>query len=375
MNKRDCYEVLGVPKTATEAEIKSAFRKLAKKYHPDVSKEENAAEKFKEVQEAYAILSDPDKKAKYDKYGYQAFETPNGQGGYTYDFGDFDFSDIFENIFGGSFGDAFGFGGGSRRGNRPSRGRDSVISMHLSFKEAVFGCKKDLEIIVEENCSKCNGKGGTGEKTCPKCNGQGVVVEEQRSLFGTFMSKTTCSTCGGSGHTYQTTCDTCHGTGRVKNKKTLTVTIPEGVNTGNQLRIAGKGEAGTNGGAAGDLYIEFIVDKHPLFIRDNNDIIVDVPITIKEAVLGCKKEIPTIYGNVVLSIPSGSKTGDKHRLKDKGVKDVNSKRLGDMYVIINVIIPDKLTREQKKMFESLNNDDLENNKEIKQFQEYLQKQL
>lgn len=372
MNKRDCYEVLGVPKTASEAEIKSAFRKLAKKYHPDVSKEENAAEKFKEVQEAYAILSDPDKKAKYDKYGYQAFETPNGQGGFSYDFGDFDFSDIFDSIFGGGF----GFGGGSsKRGNRATRGRDSVVRMHLTFKEAVFGCKKDLNITVDEECSNCHGKGGFNEKTCPKCNGKGVVVEEQRSLFGTFMSRTTCSSCGGTGHTYQDRCNNCNGTGRAQVNKTLSVTIPEGVNTGNQLRLAGKGEAGSNGGAPGDLYIEFIVDKHPLFVRDNNDIVVEVPITIKEAVLGCKKEVPTIYGNVILSIPAGSKTGDKHRLKDKGVKDVNTRKLGDMYVVINVIIPDKLTREQKKMFESLSDKDLENNKTIKTYQDFLQKQF
>lgn len=369
MNKRDCYEVLGVPKTATEAEIKSAFRKLAKKYHPDVSKEENAAEKFKEAQEAYAILSDPDRRAKYDKYGYQAFENAaggNGAGGFGFDFGGFDFSDIFDNIFGGGF----GFGGGSGRSSK-SRGRDSVISMHLTFKEAVFGCKKDLQLNVDEECSKCSGKGGFHEKECSRCKGKGVIVEEQHSLFGTFMSKTTCPDCKGSGHTYSEVCNECHGTGRVKKNKTITVTIPEGVATGNQLRLAGKGEAGINGGVSGDLYIEFIVDKHPIFIRDNNDIIVEVPITIKEAVLGCKKEVPTIYGNVVLSIPSGSSTGDKHRLKDKGIKDVNSRKVGDMYVIIKVIIPEKLTREQKKMFESLNNKDLENNKEIKSFNDFI----
>ena len=369
MNKRDYYEVLVVPKTATDAEIKSAFRKLAKKYHPDVSKEENAAEKFKEAQEAYAILSDPDKRAKYDKYGHQAFEGPSGAGGgsYSYDFGDFDFSDIFDNIFGGGF----GFGSGGRSSSGRSKGRDTVISMHLTFKEAVFGCKKDLQLNVSEECSKCNGKGGFNEKTCSRCNGKGVVVEEQRSLFGTFMSKSSCPDCHGTGHTYSETCSECRGTGKVKNNKTITVTIPEGVATGNQLRLAGKGEAGTNGGAPGDLYIEFIVDKHPVFQRENNDIIVEVPLTIKEAVLGCKKEVPTIYGNIILSIPAGSSTGDKQRIRDKGIKDVNSRRTGDMYVVLKVIIPDKLTREQKKIFESLDDRELSNNKVVKSFDDFV----
>ena len=233
MEKRDYYEVLGVSKNATEAEIKSAFRKLAKKYHPDVSKEPDAAEKFKEAQEAYAVLSDETKRRQYDQYGHAAFDQMNGGTG-GFDFSGFDFSDIFGDL----FGDGFGFGRGSRR-NRASKGRDTLINMELSFTEAAFGCKKIINLDVMGECSECNGLGGHGSTTCSKCNGKGEVTTEQRTIFGSFMSRTTCSSCGGTGKTFKSTCSSCRGTGKFKKNKDIEVKVPAGVDTGNRLRLAG----------------------------------------------------------------------------------------------------------------------------------------
>ena len=370
MNKRDYYEVLGVSKNASEAEIKSAFRKLAKKYHPDVSKEPDAEEKYKEAQEAYAVLSDASKRRQYDQFGHEAFNGA-GAGGAGFDFSDFDFSDIFSDIFGGGFG--FNFGGNGRASNRPRKGNDSLMRIKLSFDEAVFGCEKDIKLNLNEECSECHGLGGHGEKTCPDCHGSGTVTTEQRTMFGSFMSRSTCPTCSGTGHSFDRTCSHCHGTGRVKQNKTISVKVPAGVDTGNQLRIAGKGEAGINGGANGDIYLEFEVSDHEFYIRDDNDIYLRVPVTITEAALGCKKEIPTLYGNVTLTIPAGSDTNDKHRLKGKGIKDVNTKRAGDMYVLINVITPKKLSREQKKLLEKLNDTKLNDTNEFKKFASYVKK--
>lgn len=369
MNKKDYYEVLGVSKGASDKEIKSAFRKLAKKYHPDVSKEDNAAEKFKEAQEAYAVLSDPEKRRQYDQFGHAAFQGGAGGAG-GFDFSDFDFSDIFGDIFGGGFGFNFG-GGNSRAGNRPRKGSDTLIRMNLTFEEAVFGCEKELDLNVMEDCQKCHGKGGHGETTCPTCHGSGTVTSEQHTMFGTFMSKSACSTCGGTGHTFEEICRHCHGKGKERIHKTLAVKVPAGVDTGNQLRIPGKGEAGSNGGPNGDVYLEFQVAEHKFFIRDENDIYLRVPITITEAALGCKKEIPTLHGNVRLTIPAGSDTNDKHRLKGKGIKDVNTKRSGDMYVLINVITPKKLSREQKKLLDKLASTKLNEASEFKQFDQFV----
>ena len=366
MNKRDYYEVLGVDKNASEAEIKSAFRKLAKKYHPDVSKEPDAESKFKEAQEAYAVLSDTQKRNQYDQFGHSAFQNgASGAGGF--DFGDFDFSDIFGDLFGGGF----GFGSSRKSANRARRGSDLLKYIDLTFEEAVFGCKKDIKLDVHEDCPECNGLGGHGKKTCPTCNGSGVETVEQRTMFGIFQSRTTCHTCGGTGSSFDKKCNKCHATGKVKVNKTLEVKIPEGVDTGNRLRLPGKGEAGINGGPNGDVYLEFNVKSHPLFERDEDDIYITLPLTITEAVLGCKKEIPTIYGNVKLSIPSGSSTGDKHRLKGKGISNVNNHIKGDMYVILDIIIPNKLSKEQKKLFESLDKTNLDPNNEIKKIEKYL----
>ena len=367
MEKRDYYEVLGVSKNASQEEIKSAFRKLAKQYHPDVNKAPDAAEKFKEAQEAYAVLSDESKRKQYDQFGHAAFSGNSSSGG-GYDFSGFDFSDIFGDLFGGS---GFDFFGSGRSKTRATKGRDRLININLTFEEAVFGCTKSLTIDTTEMCTECNGKGGKGEKTCSACHGSGTITSEQRTLFGTFMSKTTCSKCGGTGYEYESTCSACRGAGVKKVRKELEVKVPAGVDNGNQLRLAGKGEAGTNGGPNGDIYLEFTVKEHPLFKRENNDIFVELPITITDAVLGCKKDLPTLDGTVRIAIDAGTQSGDKQRLRGRGVADVNNGRKGDMYVIIKVVVPTKLDREQKKIVQELAETNLENENAFKKIKEYL----
>jgi len=366
MNKKDYYEVLGVSKSATDVEIKSAFRKLAKKYHPDVSKEEGAEEKFKEAQEAYAILSDESKRKQYDQFGHAAFNN-NGGGssqGAGYDFSGFDFSDIFGDLFGGGFG---GFGGGSS--SRARKGNDSLIRMNITFEEAVFGCKKSIEINETKKCPDCNGQGGHDVQTCPDCRGTGQV---NQSIFGgAFVSRVTCSRCGGKGKTFARKCSTCYGKGNVTTRSTKEVKVPAGVDTGNRLRVSGVGEPGINGGPNGDIYIEFSVKEHPLFKREGNDIYLTLPITITDAVLGTKKQIPTLNGNVLLAIPAGSATNDKHRLKGKGIEDVQTGRLGDMYVVLDIHIPKKISKEQKVLFESLSKTKLDDSSSFDKISKYL----
>jgi molecular chaperone DnaJ len=366
MNKKDYYEVLGVSKTASDDEIKSAFRKLAKKYHPDVSKEPDAAEKFKEAQEAYAVLSDAEKRRQYDQYGHAAFEQNYGGAG-GYDFSGFDFSDIFGDLFGGSF----GFGGRSSSRASAKRGSDRLVRMSLTFEEAAFGCKKTINLNISTSCSECGGKGGKGEVTCKTCNGSGTISKEQNTLFGTFMTRTTCTTCGGLGKTYKEKCSKCKGHGTINENKDLEVKIPAGVDNGNRLRLAGKGEAGTNGGPNGDVYIEFSVKDHPLFERREEDIYLTLPITITDAVLGAKLDVPTLFGTIKLTIPAGSKTGDKHRLKGKGLEVPNTRTKGDMYVILKIEVPSKLTKEQKKLFEELKKTSLDDSASFKNIKKYL----
>lgn len=374
-SSRNYYDVLGVSKNADEKEIKSAFRKLAKQYHPDINKEPGAEEKFKEIGEAYAVLSDPEKKKQYDQFGHEAFTQGASQGGFGGGFGgfsgfgadDIDLSGIFEDLFGGGM-----FGGGSRRNsNRPTKGRDSLVKVNLSFEEAVFGCKKTINLDLDTECDSCSGKGGSGEQTCSTCGGRGRVVSQQRTMFGVFQSETTCPDCSGKGKTFKDVCRKCSGKGHVIKNKEIEVTIPEGVDTGYQLRISGKGAAGYNGGPNGDIYLEFNVKDHPLFERKENDIYLDVPITITEAVLGCKKEIPTLNGSVVLDIDAGSQPGDQLRLRGKGVKDPTRKKTGDMYVVLDVIIPTKLDKKQKDLFKDLSKTDLDNDAAFKNFKKYL----
>ena len=370
--KRDYYEVLGVSKTASDDEIKRSFRKLAKQYHPDVNKEPGAEEKFKEIGEAYAILSDPQKRKQYDQFGHAAFDGASGGPGFSgFDASDIDLGSIFEDLFGGSFG-GFGFGGGSRRSaNRPTKGRDSLVRVKLTFDEAVFGCKKTIKIDLNVECDECNGKGGFDESTCSTCGGSGRVISQQQSLFGIIQTQTACRDCGGTGRTFKRRCSECNGTGHVRKNKEIDVTVPEGVDNGYQLRISGKGEAGTNGGPNGDIYLEFQVAEHPLYERDEEDIYLNVPLTITEAALGCKKDVPTIYGTVSVDFKEGIQSGSKLKLKGKGVKVPGSSRKGDMILVVNVVTPTKLDRKQKKLLKELDETDLDKSDEFKKINKYL----
>ena len=370
MNKKDYYEVLGVKKDATDEEIKRSFRKLAKQYHPDVNKEPGAAEKFKEIGEAYSVLSDPNKRSQYDQFGHAAFQNGSGSAGGAggfggFDFNDFDFGDIFDDLFGGSF------GFGRKNKNRAQKGPDTLVRVQLEFMEAIKGCKKTIKIDLNDTCDKCSGKGGFKEKTCPTCGGRGKVVVQQNSLFGVFQTETTCRDCGGIGKSYEEKCTKCNGKGTLKQTKEIEVDVPAGVDSGNKLRISGKGEAGKNGGPNGDIYIEFMVKDHPLFEREGSDIYIEVPISITDAILGCKKEIPTLTGNVILEIKPGTQSFTKLKLKGKGVKQVNDRFTGDLYAVINVIVPTKLSRNQKDLVKELSETDLESETEFKKFRKYL----
>lgn len=374
--KRDYYDVLGVSKDASDAEIKSAFRKLAKKYHPDLNKDDpSAAEKFKEAQEAYEVLGDEQKRSQYDRFGHAGVNNGaagmGGMGGFSNfstGFDGVDLGDIFDNFFGGAFG---GFGGG-RTSSRKTRGSDVLKRVNLSFNEAVFGCDKEFELDFVEDCSECHGKGGIGEETCSSCHGSGTITSEQHTILGSFLSKTTCPDCHGTGHTYKKKCTACGGKGKVKVHKTIKVNIPAGMDTGKRLRISGKGNPGSNGGENGDLYLEFYVSDHDYYERDGDDIYLEIPLTITEAVLGCKKTIPTIYGNVSLNIPAGTNNLDKQRIKGKGIKNESTGNVGNMYLIFKVIVPKKLSRDQKKLFEKLDETSFDE-KEIKEFNRFTEK--
>ncbi len=363
MAKKDYYDTLGVSKNASEAEIKSAFRKLAKKYHPDVSKEANASDKFKEAQEAYDVLSDSNKRKQYDQFGHSAFDNQGGGfssqgfGGFSQGFGDFDYQDIFSNIF-----ETFGFSSKeSGRRSHAQKGEDINLILELSFEEAAFGTEAKIKVDTIDNCNICSGKGGTGIKTCEYCHGAGVINKEQRSILGTYVTRTTCPKCNGTGETYSKVCTNCNGKGKIKTKKDLVINIPKGADNGDHMRVAGKGMAGENGGPNGDIYIEIRVKPHQIFTRKDEDIFLTLPLTVTEAVLGCKKEIPTLFGNVIINIPSGSQTGDKHRIKDKGLSKPRSNIIGDMYVILKVIIPNKLDRKQRVLFDELSYTNLKTN--------------
>lgn len=373
MDKKDYYEILGVSKNATDEEIKRAFRKLAKQYHPDINKEAGAEEKFKEIGEAYAVLSDPEKRRQYDQFGHAAFQNGGGFGNSGgFDMGDINLDDILNDLFGGGFS---GFGGFGRSGrtssSRASRGKDVRVVLNLTFEEAAFGCEKDVKLNLNVECSHCHGKGGFGEKKCRTCGGAGRVLEQQQTIFGYMQTQKICPDCRGEGKSFDHICDDCNGKGYVDKTKTLTVTIPEGVDEGFQLRLSGKGNAGTNGGANGDVFIEFKIKEHPIFERDGSDIYLEVPITITEAALGCKKEIPTLYGNIILDIKAGTQNYTKLKIKNKGIKTPNSFGKGNMYAVINIITPTKLDRKQKSLLQELADTDLEDAPEFKTFKKYL----
>ena len=356
-NKRDYYEVLGVSKTATDDEIKKAYRSLAKKYHPDVNKEPGAEEKFKEVNEAYETLSDPQKRQMYDQYGFDGPQANFGGAGGA-GFGGFDdLGDIFASF----------FGGGAARQSRGGvkRGDDIERLMDLQFEEAVLGCKKTINIDVSESCTACGGTGAYSKsdiQTCSKCQGSGYVTIEQRTIFGMTRSRTVCPKCGGRGQEIKKKCEKCNGRGSVTKNKNIEVTIPAGVDTGLQIRLEGKGGAGELGGEPGDLYIRFRVKPHKVFKRDGDTIILEAPISFSDAVLGTNLAIPTIYGDVSLKIPAGTQSGTKFRLRDKGVVNVRTKRKGDQIVIVNLVTPTNISPEEKKIFESLQNIDVKEKK-------------
>ena len=378
-DKRDYYEILGVSKGASDAEIKSAYRKKAKELHPDLNKDDpHAEDKFKEVQEAYSVLSDENKKRMYDQFGHAGVNGAAGGGNpyggaYTnFDASDFDFGDIFDSIFGGGASSGFGgFGGFGGRNSQPraTRGSDILMRMDLDFDEAIYGCEKKFSLDVVEECDECHGRGGFDKEECSVCHGTGTVTSEQHTILGSFMSRTTCNACGGKGYTYKRRCSECNGKGRIKRNKKITINIPEGVNTGDRQRLSGKGNPGINGGENGDLYIEFVVKEHKYFERNNDDIYIEVPLTITEALLGCKKEIPTLYGNVKINVAAGTDSGDKQRIKGKGVDNQFRKRKGDMYIIFRVYTPKKLSREQKSLIDKLSDTNLETD-EIKKFNKF-----
>ena len=348
MSKRDYYDVLGIDKSANDVEIKKSYRTLAKKYHPDVSSEKDAEAKFKEVQEAYEVLSDSSKRGQYDRFGHQA---NNGQGFNPSGF-DFDINDIFSSFFGG---------GTQRTSNRPRKGQDIQKRMNISFEESIFGAKKHIRVTVHSECHTCHGTGAFSKKdvkTCSRCKGKGTVIVQQQSLFGTTRTQTTCPVCNGKGKEITKKCTTCNGDGIESHNKEIEVKVPVGIDSGQQIRLEGYGNKGSNGGPSGDLYILFDVRKHSLYERHNDDLVIEVPITFVQAAMGDTIKVPTPYGDVKLKVPSGTQSKTTFRLRGKGAPNVRSKRNGDEHVIINVVTPNKLTRQQTKLFEELSKTDL-----------------
>ncbi|WP_089608567.1 molecular chaperone DnaJ [Dehalobacterium formicoaceticum] len=354
MSKRDYYDVLGVSRTATEDEVRKAYKKLAKKYHPDLNPDSKTAEeKFKEINEAYEILGDNEKRARYDRYGHAGtgndFGDFNGQG----DFGGF--GDIFDMFFGGGGG---GFGGGG--GGRPAaqRGADLRLDLSISFEEAAFGVEKDVEIPRMENCDVCGGSGaepGTSPKTCDVCGGRGQVRSTQATPFGQFQTVKTCNNCHGTGSIIEKMCRHCGGSGRLKKNRKINVKIPAGVDSNSRLRIAHEGEAGTLGGPPGDLYVYVSVRPHDTFKRENDDVIGEFPLSFVQAALGCEVEIPTLDGKVKLTIPEGTQTGTSFRLRGRGITKLRGYGRGDHHVRVKVVTPTHLTEEQKEILRDFGN--------------------
>ena len=350
--KRDYYEVLGVDKGADDATIKKAYRQLAKKYHPDMNPGDKEAEKkFKEASEAYAVLSDPDKSRQYDQFGHSAFEGGGAGGGFGgFDFSGADFSDIFGDIFGDFF------GGGSRggaRNNGPMKGANLRTSVRISFEQAVFGVEKELDLNLKDICKTCNGSGakpGTSPETCRKCGGRGQVVTQHSTPFGTIRNSQVCPDCGGTGKTIKEKCPDCHGSGYISSRKKIQVSIPAGIDNGQSVRIRDKGEPGVNGGPRGDLLVEVVVDRHPIFQRQEMNIFSTVPVSFAVAALGGEILIDTVDGKVVYDVKAGTQTDTRIRLRGKGVPSLRNKDVrGDHYVTLVVQVPDKLSNEAKEL--------------------------
>ncbi|MDQ0174194.1 molecular chaperone DnaJ [Bacillus chungangensis] len=343
MSKRDYYEVLGLSKGASKDEIKKAYRKLSKKYHPDINKEANASEKFKEISEAYETLSDDQKRANYDQFGHSDPTQGFGGGGFNASgFGGFE--DIFNTFFGG--------GGRRRDPNAPRQGADLQYTMGLSFEEAVFGKETDIEIPREENCDTCKGTGakpGSKIETCSHCHGSGQLNIEQNTPFGKIVNRRVCHHCNGTGKFIKEKCRTCAGAGKVKKRRKIHVKIPAGIDDGQQMRVSGQGEPGINGGPPGDLFVVFHVREHEFFERDGDDIYFEMPITFVQAALGDEIEVPTLHGKVKLKIPAGTQTNTKFRLKGKGVPNVRGYGVGDQHLHVKIITPTKLTEKQKQL--------------------------
>ena len=347
--KRDYYEVLGVEKNADDAAIKKAYRALAKKYHPDMNPGDQEAEKkFKEASEAYAVLSDPEKRKQYDQFGHAAFEGGAGGAG-GFDFSGMDFGDIFGDIFGDFFG-----GGTSRRGpdNGPRRGANLRARVRITFEEAVFGCEKQIEITLKDDCTTCGGSGakpGTSKDTCPKCGGKGKVMYTQQSLFGMVQNVQTCPECGGTGQIIKEKCKDCHGTGYIAKRKKISVMIPAGIDNGQSVRIRDKGEPGINGGPRGDLLVEVMISGHPIFQRQDTNLYSTAPISFAQAALGGEVRISTIDGDVLYDVKPGTQTDTRIRLKGKGVPSLRNKAVrGDHYVTLVVQVPASLNAEAKE---------------------------
>ncbi len=347
-SKRDYYEVLGVSKGTSDADLKKAYRKLAKQYHPDVNPGDKAAEaKFKEVNEAYEILSDPQKKARYDQYGHAGVD-PNGFGSAGAGFGDFDFGsigDIFESFFGGS-----GFGRSSRSRSGPQKGADLKYSMEISFEEAAFGLERELTINRHESCGACSGTGakaGTSPTTCSQCNGTGQVQYKQSTPFGQFVNVKTCDACRGEGKIITNPCPTCSGKGKVRKTVKINLNIPAGIDDGQTMSLRGEGDPGVKGGPAGDLFVTINVRPHSLFKRQGNDVVCEMPITFVQAALGSELEVPTLDGKVKYSMPEGTQTGTIFRLKGKGIPYLRGNGRGDQYVKVEIDVPKKLNEKQK----------------------------
>lgn len=356
-DKRDYYEVLGVSKGASDDEIKKAYRKTAKKYHPDLNPDnKEAEEKFKECNEAYEVLSDPQKKARYDQFGFAGVD-PNygaGQGGYGGGFGgfdgDIDLGDIFSSFFGGGGGGFGGFGG--RNPNSPQRGRDVQVTLSLTFEEAAKGCKKTVDVPRIENCSECGGTGaakGTAPKTCPTCSGRGVVNVQSRTAFGVINTQRPCSACGGKGKIIETPCQKCAGKGKVRRKNKIEVNIPAGIDNNQVVNMRGYGDTGANGGPSGDLKIVISIKKHPYFERDGFNVWFEKHVSVVQATLGDALQVPTLDGDVKYNMPAGTQPGEVFKLKGKGIERLNSIGRGDQFVKIIVDIPKELTAEQKNI--------------------------